>query len=218
MECELLGYELPTEAGTRRQFLYGLGASVGAVALSDLLNRETGAAYLGDAEKRSGGPDAGGDAPLAVRDPHVPSQAKACIFLMMAGGPSHIDTFDPKPKLRELHMQKFVRQDRFASAMASGDRYFVQSPFKFRRAGAAGLTMCEQFENLAGVADDLCVYSGCQGESINHPTALYHMNTGNRFGGDPAMGAWTLYGLGTPNQNLPGFVVLPEVAYPQGGA
>ena len=77
--------------------------------------------------------------------------------------------------------------------------------------------MCEHYEHLADVADELCVYHGCVAESINHPTACYHMNTGNRFGGDPAVGAWTTYGLGTENQNLPAFVVLPEVAYPQGG-
>jgi hypothetical protein len=78
--------------------------------------------------------------------------------------------------------------------------------------------MCDQFQHLASVADELCIYRGCQAESIDHPTACYHMNTGNRFGGDPAIGAWTTYGLGTLNQNLPAFVVLPEGAFPQGGA
>jgi hypothetical protein len=143
---------------------------------------------------------------------------KACIFLFMEGGPSHIDTFDPKPRLAELHMKEFSRQDRLASAMASGKRYYVQSPFRFRRAGRSGLPLCEHFEHLAGVADDLCVYHGCQAESIDHPTACYHMNTGNRFGGDPAIGAWASYGLGSLNRNLPAFVVLPEGAFPQGGA
>ena len=136
----------------------------------------------------------------------------------MAGGPSHIDTFDPKEKLDELHMKKFKRADKFVSAMGSGQRYFVKSPFKFRKTGKAGIDMCEHWQHLGGVADELCVYLGCQGESINHPTANYHMNTGNRFGGDPAIGSWVSYGLGTENQDLPGFVVLPEVASPQGGA
>jgi hypothetical protein len=136
----------------------------------------------------------------------------------MGGGPSHLDTFDPKPKLNSLHLQEFVRQDRFASAMASGRRFYIRSPFHFRKAGQAGLKLCEHFEHLAGVADELCVYHGCVAESSDHPTACYHMNTGNRFGGDPAIGAWTAYGLGTSNANLPAFVVLPEVAYPQGGA
>ena len=78
--------------------------------------------------------------------------------------------------------------------------------------------MCDRFEHLAGVADELCVYRGLQVDSVDHPTACYQMNTGNRFGGDPAVGAWTTYGLGSENQNLPAFVVLPEGAYPQGGA
>ena len=78
--------------------------------------------------------------------------------------------------------------------------------------------MCEHWQELAGVADELCVYRGCQAESIDHPTACYHMNTGNRFGGDPAVGSWVTYGIGSENANLPAFVVLPEVAFPQGGA
>lgn len=182
----------------RREALYGLGASLGAVAFSALMADETG--------------------PLQPRPVHIPAKAKSCIFLFMAGGPSHLDTFDPKPRLDDLHLQKFVRSDRFASAMASGQRYFVKSPFQFRRHGESGTAMCEHFQHLATVADELCVYRGCQAESINHPTANYHMNTGNRFGGDPAIGSWVTYGLGSENQNLPGFIVLPEVAYPQGGA
>lgn len=187
----------------RREFLFGLGSTLGTVAFNALLQAE---------EKRSAAD------PLAVKPAHHKARAKACIFLFMEGGPSHIDTFDPKPKLRDLHLKEFVRKDRFASAMASGKRYFVQSPFKFRKAGEAGLDFCEHFQQLATMADDLCFYRGLKGESINHPTACYHMNTGNRFGGDPAIGAWTTYGLGTENQNLPAFVVLPEVAHPQGGA
>jgi hypothetical protein len=185
----------------RREFLYSLGASLGSVACTSLFNSAEAA-----------------QSPLAPKQSHIPSKIKSCIFLMMSGGPSHIDTFDPKPKLKELHLKKFQRRNKFASAMASGERYFVQSPFEFRQVGKNGMEMCEHFFHLGDVADDLCVYRGCKGESINHPTANYHMNTGNRFGGDPALGAWTTYGLGTLNQDLPGFIVLPEVAYPQGGA
>ena len=186
----------------RRDFLYGLGATLGTAAFNSLLQAE---------EKAAAGP-------LAPRPGHRAAKAKACIWLYMEGGPSHIDTFDPKPKLAELHMQEFVRKDKFASAMASGKRYFIQSPFKFRQAGESGIWMCDQFRHLSQVADELCIYRGCQAESINHPTANYHMNTGNQFGGDPAVGAWVSYGLGTENQNLPSFVVLPEVNFPQGGA
>jgi hypothetical protein len=185
---------------TRREFLYGLGASLGSVALSSLLARDASAGTL------------------APRKPHRATKAKACIFLFMEGGPSHIDTFDPKPKLAGLHLSEFTRQDRFASAMASGKRYFVTSPFKFHKAGAAGIAMCEHFQHLAGCADDLCVYRGGVAESVNHPTACYHMNTGNQFGGDPAVGSWTAYGLGTENENLPAYVVLPELSFPQGGS
>ena len=185
----------------RREFIYGVNGGLGALAFHSMLR----------ADEAKG--------PLAPKVAHFPqAKAKRCIFLYMAGGPSHIDTFDPKPKLAEMHLQKFKRSSKFLSAMGSGERYYVQSPFKFRKAGQSGLDLCEHWEHLAGVADELCVYRGCQAESINHPTANYHMNTGNRFGGDPAIGSWVTYGLGSENQDLPGFVVLPEVAYPQGGA
>ena len=137
----------------------------------------------------------------------------------MEGGPSHIDTFDPKPKLDQLHMKEFVAPATSSPRpMESGKRYFVQSPFKFRKAGQSGVEICEHFEQLAGCVDDICFYRGAVGESSNHPTALYLLNTGNEFGGDPAIGAWVSYGLGTVNENLPAFVVLPDIGYPQGGS
>jgi hypothetical protein len=163
----------------RRQFLYGLGATLGTVAWNALLRDEPSLR----AEDASLGP-------LAVKPPHVPAKVKNCIFLFLEGGPSHLDTFDPKPKLKEMHAQKFQRNDKFASAMASGTRYYVQSPFEFGQAGEAGIWMSEPFEHLPSVADELCIYHGLQAESINHPTACYHINTGNRFGGDPALGSW----------------------------
>lgn len=190
---------------SRRDFLYSLGASIGSVAFTSLLANE-----LGAAEVKQG--------PLAPKEGHFPAKAKSCIFLMMEGGPSHIDTFDPKPTLTKLHLQEFVREGKMKSAMESGKRYYVQSPFKFRKAGQSGADMAENWAHLAKVADDICFYRGCQVDSVNHPTAMYQMNTGNRFGGDPGLGAWVNYGLGTVNQNLPGFIVLPEVSYPQGGA
>lgn len=194
---------------TRREFIYSLGASLGSVALTALLARNAAAASV--ATSAAGGP-------LAPKAGHVPAKAKNCIFLMMEGGPSHIDTFDPKPKLAALHLQEFTREGKMKSAMESGKRYYVQSPFKFRKCGQSGADMAENWEHLRHVADDLCFYRGCQVDSVNHPTAMYQMNTGNRFGGDPALGAWMNYGLGSLNQDLPGFIVLPEVSYPQGGA
>ncbi|KAA0135640.1 DUF1501 domain-containing protein [Gimesia chilikensis] len=194
----------------RRDFLYGMGASLGTVAFNALLQAEQKTEPK--QQNLIDGP------PLAPRDPHLKPRAKACIFLFMEGGPSHIDTFDPKPALEKLHLKEFVREDKQVSAMASGKRYYIKSPFKHRQAGESGISLSEHFSHLSEVADDLCVYHGLQAESINHPTACYHMNTGNRFGGDPAIGSWMTYGLGTENQNLPAFIVLPEVAYPQGGA
>lgn len=191
---------------SRRAALYGMGTSLGAIALNAMLQAEDRSAV----ERR--------ESPLAPRDGHFPAKAKRCIFLMMEGGPSHIDTFDPKPALEQLHLKEFVREGRQKSAMESGKRYYVQSPFRFRKAGQSGADIAENWSHLAEVADDLCFFRGCQVDSVNHPTAMYQMNCGNRFGGDPAIGAWVTYGLGSINQDLPGFLVLPEVSFPQGGS
>lgn len=185
----------------RRQFLYGLGASVGTLALNAMLQA--------DDDAKQG--------PLTPKPGQFPTKIKSCIFLTMSGGPSHIDTFDPKPKLGELHLKEFQRQDKFTSAMNSGKRYYVASPFKFRKVGSNGTDMCEHWKHLPEVADDLCFYRGLQAESINHPTANYHMNTGNRFGGDPAIGAWTTYGLGSLNQNLPALSCCLKSRHPSRG-
>ena len=183
----------------RRDFLYGLGSSLGAAAFTSML--------------------AEADQPDQQHQPHFPeAKAKHCIFLYMEGGPSHIDTFDPKPELNKQHLKEFHRGGQEQSAMSSGKRYYVQSPFKFRKVGQSGADMCDRWQHLPDVADELCFYRGCQVESVNHPTANYHVNTGNRFGGDPSLGAWVNYGLGSENQDLPGYIVLPELAYPQGGA
>jgi Protein of unknown function (DUF1501) len=186
-------------APTRREFVYGLGTSLGSVALTSLLAAEQ-------------------KGPLAPKSQMVPAKAKNCIFLMMEGGPSHIDCFDPKPMLEKLHLKEFTREGKMKSAMESGKRYYVKSPFQFAQHGQSGAWMSEPWQHLSKVADELCFYRGCQVDSVNHPTAMYQMNCGNRFGGDPAIGSWVTYGLGSVNQDLPGFVVLPEISYPQGGS
>ncbi len=192
----------------RRDFLFGLGSTVGAVALSSLLGCKQREEIAGVSAV---------DSPLAPGTAMTLPSAKACIFLTMEGGPSHIDTFDPKPALEKYHLKKFQRHDEKLSAMSSGQRYIVQSPFAFRKVGQSGADMSEPFQHLARVADDICFYRGLQAESVNHPTAMYHINTGNQFGGEPSLGSWVTYGLGTLNQNVPAFVVLPELAWPQGG-
>ena len=188
---------------SRRDFLYGLSASLGSVALTEMLQ----------ADNPSTGPNSG---PLSPKQPMHKPKAKACIMLFMEGGPSQVDTFDPKPKLNELHKTESKR----TAGLAGGFRFYVGSPFKFRRVGQSGMEMSDQWKFMADpeVADELCNYRGCQAESLNHPEALFHMNTGSRLGADPAIGSWATYGLGSVNQNLPGYVVMTELAAPQGGA
>ncbi|MDG2470959.1 MAG: DUF1501 domain-containing protein [Pirellulaceae bacterium] len=186
----------PIQTG-RRDFLFGLGSSLGAVALTDLFSRDLPAA------ERSR---------LAMETP----KAKSVIMLFMEGGPSQVDTFDPKPELNRQHLNGSNRTD----GLATGKRFFVGSPFKSRLVGDSGIEMSDPWQYLAApeIADELCVYRGCQAESLNHPEALFHMNTGSRLGADPALGAWMNYGLGTLNENLPGYIVMTELAMPQGGA
>lgn len=178
---------------SRREALFGFGAGLGSIALASLArgNNQT---------------------------THHTAKAKRCIFLMMEGGPSHIDTFDPKPELTKQHLKAFTRSGEQESAMSSGKRYFVKSPFDFVKAGNCGADISDQWVHLPEMVDEICFYRGAQVESVNHPTACYQLNTGNQFGGDPAVGSWVTYGLGSPNENLPGFVILPRTSYPQGGA
>ena len=188
-----------SNAVTRRQFLYGLGASLGSVAFADLLAAE-----------------ATSTSPLAPRQSMHKPRAKSVIMLFMEGGPGHMDTFDPKPELTRLHKTESKR----TRSLATGYQFFVGSPFKFREVGDTGIEMCDQWKHLAApeVANELCNFRGCTAESLNHPEALFHMNTGSRLGGDPAVGSWATYGLGSENQNLPGYVVMTELAMPQGGS
>ena len=182
----------------RRNALYGLGASLGTVAFSSMLQSEEQAVNV-----------------AATSQAAASGRAKNVIMLFMEGGPGHMDTFDPKPELTRLHK----KESKLAFGQETGFKFFVGSPFKFRKAGNNGIEMCDQWKHLADpfVADELCNFRGCQADSLNHPEALFHMNTGSRLGGDPALGAWTNYGLGTENKNLPGYIVMTELALPQGG-
>jgi len=143
--------------------------------------------------------------PLMPKAPHFPARAKRVIFLAMQGGPSHMDTFDYKPKLQE-------------SDGKTGNRgKFVASPFKFQQYGQGGLWISSLFPKLAEHADDLCMLNGMNTDIPNHPQAFVQLHTGSFQFVRPSMGAWTLYGLGTENQNLPGFITIaPPIA--QGGA
>jgi len=188
-------------ASSRREFLYGLGATLGGVAMTDMM--------AADPLSKAAGP-------LAPKKSMHPAKAKNVIMLFIEGGPSQVDTFDPKPKLNQLHKT----ESKLTAGLEKGFKFYVGSPFGSRQVGNAGLDMCDQWIHMADpeVADELCNFRGCQAESLNHPEALFHMNTGSRLGADPSVGSWATYGLGSPNQNLPGYVVMTELALPQGGA
>ncbi len=132
---------------------------------------------------------------LAPRKPHVEPKAKRVIFLCMRGGPSHVDTFDYKPRLKQDH----GRASNYGSP-------WCQSPWKFQQHGASGLWISELFPNLAKHADDLCLLRSMHCDQPAHAQAMLQMHTGHAQFVRPSMGAWTLYGLGTENQNLPGFI------------
>ena len=200
----------PVDTGLldRRGFIYQLGSGVGAVALSWLLNQNRTAAA-------TPGPNPALN-PILARPPHFPARAKSCIFLMMEGGASHMDTFDPKPKLRELEGKVFKRDEKQKSNQNNGDRFFTPSPFQFQRYGQCGMDVSELFRHTASRVDDLAFIRSVYAQSDNHPAALFQFLTGQAFQGSPSIGSWVVYGLGTVNQNLPAFIVLRD-GQPFGG-
>src|SRR5438552_11446884 len=140
------------------------------------------------------------DSPLAAKKPHFPAKAKHVIFLCMEGAPSHVDTFDYKPNLTKLNGQSMPKARTFAKLLAS--------PWKFNQSGKSGLWISELFPELARHADDLCLLRGMHTDVPAHSQAFLQMHTGVFQFKRPSMGAWTFYGLGTENENLPGFVTI----------
>jgi hypothetical protein len=173
---------------SRRHLLKTASCGFGFVALADLLTRAAAA------EPNS---------PLAAKPPHFTPRAKRVIFMFMAGAPSHVDTFDYKPRLQS---------DDGKSAAGRG-RTLLKSPFKFSQYGKGGLWLPETFPNLAKQADDLCLLNGMYTDLPAHANASIMMHTGNFRFVRPSMGSWALYGLGTENTELPGFITIN----PQGG-
>jgi hypothetical protein len=148
--------------------------------------------------------------PLAPRNPAFPAPAKRVIHLFMNGGPSHIDTFDPKPELARLHGEKLPKE--LKTERPTGAAF--QSPFSFRRHGESGLEVSELFPHVGSCADDLCVIRSMHADVPNHEPSLLLMNCGDGRLVRPAMGSWVTYGLGSENQNLPGFVAMCPGGYP----
>ncbi|MDV6030162.1 MAG: DUF1501 domain-containing protein [Phycisphaera sp. RhM] len=181
---------------SRRQLLRNSAIGFGHLAFSAMLGQEAMAA----------------ENPLAPKGPHFPARAKRIVFLFMKGGPSHVDTFDPKPQLD--------RDDGKAPPFDLPDVTFakqgnlLKSPWKFKRYGESGLPVSELFPNVARHVDDLCVLRSVHGTNPAHGGALLKLHTGSDQFVRPSMGSWLVYGLGTENENLPAFVTIcPTLAH-----
>ena len=148
--------------------------------------------------------------PMNVLSPEFAPRAKSVIFLFMYGGPSQVDTFDPKPALDRWNgkaIPTFRKEDAFNAATKATA---MRSPYTFAKHGQSGLDICEKFPHLARHADELCVIRSLHADSNNHGPALFQMNSGFVQSGHPSMGSWVTYGLGSENENLPGYVVLTD--------
>jgi hypothetical protein len=187
---------------SRRDFLRLAGGGFGALAFSALLQAE---------EERTA-------SPFAPKKPHFPAKAKAVIFLFMEGGPSSIDLFDPKPELTKRAGQKLPESfGRVITPMGTGGNTLLASKRKFAKHGKCGLDVSDWLPHTAQCADDLCVLRACWADGLNHVGSVCQMNTGSLLAGRPSLGSWALYGLGTLNQNLPGFVVMADSGEVTGG-
>lgn len=197
---------------TRRHFFRDCQVGLGGMALSGLLAQSG----MVSAEMQPAGFAPGS------RDRHKPAKAKSVIFLFMAGGPSQLELFDPKPKLQELNGQvipeSYVKGKRFA--FIKPDATLLGTVRKFHQHGASGAVISECLPHLATVADDICLVRSMSTDVFNHGPAKLFMNTGSpQFTGRPSMGAWVTYGIGSESQNLPGFMVLQSGPRgPRGGA
>jgi len=192
----------------RRQFLNSVGGGIGAIALAKILseeNRLSASSSIGGAQAN----------PFEGMVPHFEPKVKRIIYLFMHGGPSHVDLFDPKPDL--IKYAGHPLPESFGSVMTR--RKVAQNPLlppvkPFRPRGKSGLEISDFLPHMASVADELCVMRSCHGDSVNHPQSVYQMNTGSTFMGRPSLGSWVSYGLGSSNQDMPAFVVMPD---PEGG-
>ncbi len=179
---------------SRRELLSRMGTGFGWLGMAAVLSdtQPAGAASPAD--------------PLGVRPPHFAPRAKRIIHLYMNGGPSQVDTFDPKPALKTHAGQRPPGTADLKTENATGG--LMPSPFKFNRSGRSGLEISELYEQTARFADDICVIRSMYTDVPNHEPSMFLMNSGHVQAIRPSYGSWLLYGLGTENQNLPGYVVL----------
>ncbi|MBI3667971.1 MAG: DUF1501 domain-containing protein [Acidobacteria bacterium] len=173
---------------TRREALRKMGSGFGMLGLAGLVGKSSPAA-----------------GPLDVKPTNFPPKAKHVIFLFLNGGPSHVDTFDPKPMLTKYHGQP-IPTGNLKTERKTGN--LLKSPFQFKKCGQSGIEISEIFPRLGEMIDDICVIRSMYADRPNHEPSLFMLNSGHVLPGHPSMGSWLTYGLGTENQNLPGFVVM----------
>lgn len=198
--CQGISTNLEDYFLTRRQFLNRVGMGLGALGLATML--EPLSLNAAPAKAQSFGPN-----PFAPKSPHFPGKAKAVIHIFAQGAPSHMDTWDHKPLLTRMHDKTL-----------SDGGVALGSPFKFQRYGKSGLEISDAFAKTAQHADDLTVIRSMYTDIPAHEVATVFMNTGSLRLTKPSLGAWTVYGLGSENQNLPGFISLRSGGLPPGGA
>lgn len=186
---------------SRRELVWQMGGGFAGLALADMLSRDGVIGNKASAAEAAAGP-------LSPKPQHFPAKAKSCIFLMMNGGPSQVDTFDHKPVLEKYAGQPLPEGKKFINSGGRKVGYLTPSFRPFRPGGESGLLISDFFPKVREHADKLAVIRSCHTDSHAHGSALVAMNTGKTFIGRPSMGSWAVYGLGTGNQDLPGYVVV----------
>ena len=185
---------------SRREMLARSASGFGAVAMASLLGETLSAGLPAD---------------MPYLGPHHAPRARSVIFLYMDGGPSQMDTFDPKPQLAKMHGQPFPME--IQATQFDNNGLTLQSPWKFSRHGECGHPVSELFPHVATCADELCIIRSMTSKFSEHTNANYFLHTGLGLAGRPTMGAWASYGLGSESRDLPGFVVLNGGLTPPGG-
>ena len=191
---------------SRREMLSRVGCGFGMLAMSDLLAAESASMKVAEADRAAH--------PFDVRAPHHPARAKRVIFLYMPGGPSHVDLFDPKPRLIVDNGKPLPFPKPKLERAKTGN--LLASPWKFSKHGQSGVEVSELLPLTSTCIDDICVIRSMLADNINHTGAALQMCTGEQAFSRPSIGSWLTYGLGTENQNLPGFVVVCPAAVFQG--
>ncbi|MEO6808082.1 MAG: DUF1501 domain-containing protein [Isosphaeraceae bacterium] len=184
---------------TRRSFLQSTGSGMGMLALAGLLDQEGRGTARADHRALH---------PMAPRPLHMPSKAKSVIWLFMNGGPSHVDTWQYKPELTKRDGQELPGFDKNTGFFTGQVGPLMKSPFQFSQQGQSGAWVSEIFPQMARHVDEMAFLHSCFTETNNHSPALFEINTGMSRMGFPCVGAWVTYGLGSENQDLPGFVVM----------